>query len=89
MWQLIGAPKTIAETPWPTFDESKTVDESVEIVLQINGKIRDKLVVPTGLNKDETEKFAMQSEKIKELTADKQIIKVISVPGKLVNVVCK
>ena len=89
MWQLIGAPKTIAETPWPPFDESKTVDESVEIVLQINGKIRDKLVVPTGLNKDETEKFAMQSEKIKELTADKQIIKVISVPGKLVNVVCK
>ncbi len=89
MWQLMGCADTISSTPWPVFDEAKTVDDSVEIVLQINGKIREKLVIPSGLDKAQTEKFALESEKIKELLQGKQIIKVISVPGKLVNIVCK
>ena len=89
MWQVLGFEGTLSANAWPVFDESKTVDDSVEIVLQINGKIRDKLVIPSGLSREETEKVAMESDKIKELTDGKQIIKVIAVPGKLVNVVCK
>ena len=89
MWQAAGFEKTIAETPWPSYDESKTVDATVEVVLQINGKIRDKLQLPQGLSKEELEKFAFESEKIKALTEGKQIIKIIVVPNKLVNVVVK
>ena len=89
MWQVAGFEKTIAETPWPTYDEAKTVDATVEVVLQINGKIRDKLQLPQGLSKEELEKFAFESEKIKALTEGKQIVKIIVVPNKLVNVVVK
>ena len=89
MWQVAGFEKTIAEIPWPTYDEAKTVDATVEVVLQINGKIRDKLQLPQGLSKEELEKFAFESEKIKALTEGKQIVKIIVVPNKLVNVVVK
>ena len=89
MWQVAGFEKTIAETPWPTYDEAKTVDATVEVVLQINGKIRDKLQLPQGLSKEELEKFAFESEKIKALTEGKQIVKIIVEPNKLVNVVVK
>ncbi len=89
MWQVAGFEGTIAGTPWPSYDESKTVDATVEVVLQINGKIRDKLQLPQGLSKEELEKFAFESEKIKALTEGKQIVKIIVVPNKLVNVVVK
>ena len=89
MWQLLGFNGTIASNPWPTYDESKTVDESIEIVIQINGKVRDKLVIPSGLSREETEKFAMDSDNVKKLTDGKTVVKVITVPGKLVNIVCK
>ena len=89
MWQVSGFEGTIAETKWPSYDESKTVDATVEVVLQINGKIRDKLQLPQGLSKEELEKFAFESEKIKSLTEGKEIVKIIVVPNKLVNVVVK
>ncbi len=89
MWQISGFGKTIAETPWPTYDEAKTVDAEVEIVVQINGKIRDKLSIPAGTSKEELEKIATESDKIKALTEGKQIVKIIAVPNKLVNVVVK
>jgi len=89
MWSIIGFDKTIADTPWPEYDEAKTIDAEVEIVVQINGKIRDKISVPSGTSKDELEKIATESEKIKELTQGKQIVKIIAVPNKLVNVVVK
>ena len=89
MWQVSGFEGTIAATKWPSYDEAKTVDATVEVVLQINGKIRDKLQLPQGLSKEELEKFAFESEKIKALTEGKQIVKIIVVPNKLVNVVVK
>ena len=89
MWEIMGFEKTIAETPWPEFDESKTVDAEIEIVVQINGKIKDKITVPQGTSKDELEKIGAENEKIKALTEGKQIVKVIAVPNKLVNVVVK
>lgn len=74
---------------WPTYDEAKTVDDEVEIVLQINGKIRDKLVIPAGLDKDATQEAAMQSDKVQAAVEGKQIVKIIVVPGKLVNIVVR
>ena len=89
MWQILGFEKTIAETQWPQYDEAKTVDAEVEIVVQINGKIKDKISIPAETSREELEKIATENEKIKELTEGKQIVKIIAVPGKLVNVVVR
>ena len=67
----------------------KTHDDEIEIVVQINGKIRDKMMIAAGLDKDGTEKAAMQSEKVKSEINGKTVVKVIAVPGKLVNIVVK
>ena len=75
--------------PWPSYDDEKTVDDEVEIVIQINGKIKDKMMIAAGLDKDGTLNAAMESEKIKSLTDGKTIVKTIAVPGKLVNIVVK
>ncbi len=89
MWQVMGFEKTIAESKWPVYDEAKTVDAMIELVLQINGKIRDKIQMPQGLAKEELEKLALENDRIKALTEGKTIVKVIVVPNKLVNVVVK
>ena len=89
MWSLAGFPGYLHDAKWPEYDEAKTVEDTIEIVAQINGKVRDKLVIPTNLSKEETEKAALENEKIKEFTAGKTIVKVICVPGKLVNIVVK
>ena len=65
------------------------VDDEIEIVVQINGKIKDKLMIPAGLDKDGTQEAAMNTEKIKGLIEGKNVVKVIAVPGKLVNIVVK
>ncbi|WP_425060680.1 Leucine--tRNA ligase [Sporomusa carbonis] len=74
---------------WPVFDAAAIEVEEVEIVLQINGKVRDKVVVPVGLTAKELEKLALGQEKVQALIAGKQVVKVISVPQKLVNIVVK
>ena len=75
------------EAKWPEFDEAKTVDDTVEIVLQVMGKNRSKAVIPVDMPKDEVLALAKEDEKIKEFIAGKQIKKEIYVPGKLVNIV--
>lgn len=89
LWERFGGEGLLANAKWPEYDEAKTVDNEVEIVVQINGKIRDKMMVAAGIDKAELEKTAMDSAKIKELIAGKTIVKIIAVPGKLVNVVVK
>ncbi|MDD4689173.1 MAG: leucine--tRNA ligase [Eubacteriales bacterium] len=89
IWQIIGNNGMITDAKWPEFDESKTVDNEVEIVLQINGKVRDKLVIPADISRDDMEKLCLESEKVQALTEGKTIVKIIAVPGKLVNVVVK
>ncbi|MBE7062422.1 MAG: leucine--tRNA ligase [Ruminococcaceae bacterium] len=89
MWQLAGFEGYLHDASWPTFDEAKTVDDTVEIVLQENGKIRGKMTVPSGLGKEELEKLAMESEAAKAITDGKQIVKVIAVPNKLLNIVVR
>ena len=86
---MLGGEGLLSLTKWPEYDEAKTVDDEVEIVVQVNGKIRDKILVAAGLDRAELEAAAMESDRIKALTEGKAIVKVIAVPGKLVNVVVK
>lgn len=87
LWEKLGHSDTIAYEPWPTYDESKLVDDEVEIVIQINGKVRAKRTIAKDASKEEMEKFVLADEKIQEQLSGKTIRKVITVPGKLVNIV--
>ena len=89
LWEMYGTGGLLSISKWPEFDPEKTVDDEIEIVLQINGKVRDKLVIPAGLSKEETEEVARKSEKFLAFTEGKTVVKVITVPGKLVNIVVK
>ncbi len=89
LWQRLGHEKTLAHEPWPTYDEALTVEDQVEIVLQINGKIRDRIMVPADADKEAIEQAAMASERIQAELADKQILRIIAVPGRLCNIVVK
>ena len=79
----------LAEAKWPEYDESKCVDDTVEIVVQVNGKIKAKLNVPVDASKDELLTFAKADEKVQAATDGMKIIKEIVVPKKLVNIVVK
>jgi leucyl-tRNA synthetase len=89
LWAVIGKEGSIHNSPWPTFNESALVKDEVEIVVQINGKVREKMVVSTSATKEDLEKSALEMEKIKEQTEGKTIVKVIAVPKKLINIVIK
>ena len=89
LWQMLGGEGLLSLAPWPAYDEEKTVDDEIEIVVQINGKIRDKMNVAADLDRAGLEAVAMESDRIRELTEGKTIVKVIAVPGKLVNIVVK
>ncbi|MDQ0272251.1 leucine--tRNA ligase [Cytobacillus purgationiresistens] len=88
LWEKLGyAGGTVAYESWPAFDEAKMVDDVVEIVIQINGKVKAKLMVPADAKKDALEQIAMDDVTIKEQIDGKTVRKVIAVPGKLVNIV--
>ncbi|RLQ97876.1 leucine--tRNA ligase [Falsibacillus albus] len=87
LWSKLGHEESITYAEWPAFDESKLVENEIEIVLQVNGKVRAKLTVPRDISRDDLQELAMNDEKVAEHTEGKQIRKIIAVPGKLVNVV--
>lgn len=87
IWSILGHAETITYESWPTYDESKLVEDQVEIVLQVMGKVRNKVSVSKDATKEELEQIALNDEKIKEWIEGKQVRKVIVVPGKLVNIV--
>lgn len=87
LWEKLGHTDTITYETWPAYDEAKLVDDEVEIVIQINGKMKVKLMVPTDTPKEKLEEIAMDDHIIKEQIDGKTIRKVIAVPGKLVNIV--
>lgn len=89
LWAEVIGEGSVHKQPWPTYDSEAVQVSEVEIVLQINGKVRDKLVVPVGLDAKELEAKALEQEKVKALVNGKQIVKVICVPQKLVNIVIK
>lgn len=87
LWEKLGHSGTISYEAWPAYDEGKLKDDEVEIVIQINGKVKAKLMVPADTNKDALEQLAMGDDKIKTQIDGKTVRKVIAVPGKLVNIV--
>lgn len=89
LWSLLGHTETLAYARWPEYDESATKSSEVEVPIQVNGKVRGRITVPADCSKDQLQELAMQDARLQELTAGKQIVKVIVVPGRLVNVVVK
>ena len=89
LWQLIGGNGSVHKQSWPVYDDAALQVEEVELVLQINGKVRDKIVAPVGLNAAELETLAMGQERVQQAIGDKKVVKVICVPQKLVNIVVK
>ena len=89
MWEIYGNTESISYVPWPVFDESKLVSDTVEIVVQLMGKVKAKLDVKKDLTPAELEQIVLANEEVKELIEGKQVMKVIVVPGRLVNIVAK
>lgn len=89
LWQRLGGEDSVHEQAWPQFDENALTADIIEVVVQVNGKVRDKLRVSPNLPKDDVEQLARQSEKIQAHMDGKQIVKVIVVPNKLVNFVIR
>ncbi|MBR3121066.1 leucine--tRNA ligase [Oceanobacillus profundus] len=87
LWEQLGHSNTITYEEWPVFDASKLVEDEVEVVLQVMGKVRSKLSVPKDISKEDLEKLALADEGLQKWIEGKTIRKVIVVPGKLVNVV--
>ncbi|MDN4072533.1 leucine--tRNA ligase [Fictibacillus terranigra] len=87
LWEKLGHSGSIAYEAWPVWDEAKLVDKEVEIVVQINGKVKAKLSVPADITKEDMEQAAMDSDVVQNGIEGKTVRKVIAVPGKLVNIV--
>ncbi|MDT3764771.1 leucine--tRNA ligase [Priestia filamentosa] len=87
LWSKLGGSGTISYEAWPAYDESKLVDDEIEIVVQINGKVRAKLKVPAETTREGLQDLAMEDSKVQEQIEGKTVRKVIAVPGKLVNIV--
>ncbi len=87
LYEGLGHNETIAYSKWPTFDDAKTKEELITVVIQVNGKIRDKLDVDSEITKEELEKLAMNSSKVMSFINGAPIKKVIVIPKKLVNIV--
>lgn len=89
LWHLIGNKESIHLERWPEYDPQALIQDEIEIVVQINGKVRDKIKVSPQLSEDELKQTALENPRIIELTKDKKIAKIIVVPQKLVNIVIK
>lgn len=89
VWSSLGAKNSIHDEPWCEWDENLAKTSSITLVVQVNGKVRDKIEVAESLSQDEMKEIALNAEKAKELTQGKEIVKVIVVPKKLVNIVVK
>ncbi|MGI5070981.1 leucine--tRNA ligase [Treponema pectinovorum] len=89
LWQKLGHNQSTSKEKWPEFDSKFCVEDTKEIVVSVNGKVRDKFKVAVGASKDELEKLAKQTEGFKKFCDGKTIVKIIVVPEKLVNIVVK
>ncbi|WP_373738821.1 leucine--tRNA ligase, partial [Jeotgalibaca porci] len=87
IWKKLGHTVSVTKAAWPIYDEKFLVEDEVEVVFQVNGKVKSRSSVPAAATKEELTEIAMADEKVKEAIAGKQVRKVIAVPGKLVNIV--
>ena len=89
MWEILGHTEPVYSESWPAFDEAALVKDEVEIVIQVNGKLKGKMMVANGLSREEQEQIVINREEMAALIGEKNVVKVVSVPGKLVNIVVK
>lgn len=89
LWERLGQETELSYEPWPTYDESQLIADTKEVVFQVNGKVRGKTQVAVDIANDELESLALNNANVKEHLEGKEVIKVIVVPGKLVNIVVK
>jgi leucyl-tRNA synthetase len=87
LWHEVGGAGTIADASWPTVDEKALVRDEIEMVVQVNGKLRAKIQVSASADKDAIEAQALENEDVRRFTEDGEIKRVIVVPNKLVNIV--
>ena len=88
LWEALGNRTSIVKTEWPPYDPEAVSEDEILIVIQINGKLRDRITIPTSYEEDEVKTWALKSERIRKLVEGKEIKRVILVPKKLVNIVC-
>ena len=89
LWFMLGGLNAVVDSSWPEVDESALVQENVQIIAQVNGKLRAKITAPVDSTNQTVEQIALADEKIKKFTDNKELIKVIVVPNKLINIVTK
>ncbi|NMA93267.1 MAG: leucine--tRNA ligase [Clostridiales bacterium] len=89
MWEMMGGKGSVCVQVWPECDEEMLVKSEVEIVVQINGKVRAKMNIPVEMDVEDMKALALESEEVKSLVAGKEIIRTVAVPGRLVNIVVK
>jgi len=89
LWEKLEKKESVSKSPWPAYEESLTIDDEVTIVVQVNGKIRDKFNAAPSCPKEELENTAMKLPGVQKWVEGKEIVKLFAVPGKLVNIVIK
>ena len=89
LWRILGHDDSLAYAPWPEADQEKLKIASVEVPIQVNGKVRAKIVMPVGIDNQHAQSLALDNERVAELLAGKEITKVVIIPGKMVNFVIK
>lgn len=89
LWEMLGHETSLVYETYPEYDEAKLVKDEIEMVISINGKVRDKMIVENKATSSEIEELALKQEKIKSYIDGKKVVKIIVVPGKLVNIVVK
>jgi leucyl-tRNA synthetase len=89
LWEYMGETSNLLKAPWPAYEAALAKEDEIEIPVQVNGKLRSKVVVPAGTADEKVRELALADEKVKAFTEGKQIVKVIIVSGKLVNIVVK
>ena len=88
LWHTLAKRVSTIQTEWPEYDPVTTTEEEMLVVIQVNGKLRDRMSVPVSLGEEDLKQAALNRERIRTFTEGKQIKKTIVVPRKLVNVVC-
>ncbi|MCK5554467.1 MAG: class I tRNA ligase family protein, partial [Deltaproteobacteria bacterium] len=88
LWEALGKGESIIKTPWPEYDREAIVEEDILVVVQVNGKLRDRITVPSLMGDEEVKQVALEREKIRSLIGDKAVQRIILVPKTLVNIVC-
>jgi leucyl-tRNA synthetase len=89
LWEMLGERESLLHAPWPKYEPGLAREEEIEIPVQVNGKLRSRIVVSADASEEDVRQRALADEKVQSFIAGKQVVKIIIVPGKLVNIVVR